>query len=172
MGKKKQKKKGRAAAAAELTREEAHEELVALEAIYGEDIALHEDGSSLGFTLRVVPHPGGCWPPARHGLQAASPGRRALQGCVASAFGVPSGGVSLITHTNQAVWLELNEHELSSSAWVCIVNLSLRLCRRGCRQLRGGHPGGQVRPHLAAQQPCLCWAFCSMPPGLCVHIAA
>lgn len=61
MGKKKQKKKGRAAAAAELTQEEAREELLALEAIFGEDIALREDGpgsAGLGFTLRVVPHPG------------------------------------------------------------------------------------------------------------------
>jgi hypothetical protein len=59
MGKQKKKgKKGRAAAAAELTREEAREELLALEAIFGEDITLHEDGAALGFTLRVVPHPG------------------------------------------------------------------------------------------------------------------
>ncbi|PSC69649.1 putative serine threonine-kinase GCN2 isoform B [Micractinium conductrix] len=59
MGKKAKKgKKGRAAAAAELTREEAREELLALEAIFGEDIALQQDGAALGFKLRVVPHPG------------------------------------------------------------------------------------------------------------------
>ncbi|KAL4429633.1 hypothetical protein ABPG77_008682 [Micractinium sp. CCAP 211/92] len=59
MGKKQKKKqKGRAAAAAELTREEAREELLALEAIFGEDITLREDGAGLGFALRVVPHPG------------------------------------------------------------------------------------------------------------------
>jgi hypothetical protein len=32
------------------------EEILALEAIYGEDFQLHEDG--IGFALKVVPHPG------------------------------------------------------------------------------------------------------------------
>lgn len=44
------------AAAAELTQEEAREELLALEAIYGEDLEVHEEG--LGFCLHVTPHPG------------------------------------------------------------------------------------------------------------------
>lgn len=33
-------------------------QLLALEAIFGEDITLREDGAALGFALRVVPHPG------------------------------------------------------------------------------------------------------------------
>lgn len=49
--------KKRAVAAAALAQEEAREELLALEAIFGEDLSVH-DGGSLGFNLRVVPHPG------------------------------------------------------------------------------------------------------------------
>lgn len=59
MGKTKKKVGGakkRAQAAAEMSQEEAREELLALEAIFGEDLAVHE--GSLGFSLRVVPHPG------------------------------------------------------------------------------------------------------------------
>lgn len=37
-------------------REDARDELVALEAIFGEDLEVHPDEQ--GFTLRVVPHPG------------------------------------------------------------------------------------------------------------------
>jgi translation initiation factor 2-alpha kinase 4 len=36
--------------------EEAREEMVALDAIFGADFAAHDDGR--GFDLRVVPHPG------------------------------------------------------------------------------------------------------------------
>ncbi len=56
MKKKKAKVKRRATAATQLSQEEAREELLALEAIFGEDLTVHE--GSLGFTLRVVPHPG------------------------------------------------------------------------------------------------------------------
>ena len=49
--------KKRAAAAAALNEEEIREELLALEAIFGEDLAVH-DGAGLGFSLHVVPHPG------------------------------------------------------------------------------------------------------------------
>jgi len=51
------KPKGRAAR--ELAREEAHEELLALEAIFGEDILVRAE--DLGFSLRIVPHPGERW---------------------------------------------------------------------------------------------------------------
>ncbi len=59
MGKGKKKGGGggkKKAAALELSQEEAREELLALEAIYGEDLAVHEEG--LGFSLHVTPHPG------------------------------------------------------------------------------------------------------------------
>lgn len=59
MGKGKKKGSGggkKKAAAAELSQEEAREELLALEAIYGEDLVVHEEG--LGFSLHVTPHPG------------------------------------------------------------------------------------------------------------------
>lgn len=36
--------------------EEVQEELVALQAIFGEDLTVHDDQK--GFSLRVVPHPG------------------------------------------------------------------------------------------------------------------
>lgn len=39
-------------------------QLLALEAIFGEDITLREDGAALGFALRVVPHPGAARRPA------------------------------------------------------------------------------------------------------------
>jgi translation initiation factor 2-alpha kinase 4 len=58
MGKKKKQSSKKRAAAAELAQEEAREELLALAAIYGEDIEVHEGHASLGFSLRVVPHPG------------------------------------------------------------------------------------------------------------------
>lgn len=38
--------------------EEAREELLALEAIFGDDLSPAHDGRALGFALRVVPHPG------------------------------------------------------------------------------------------------------------------
>ena len=61
MGRKQKKGGGaakrRAAAAAALNEEEIREELLALEAIFGEDLAVH-DGAGLGFSLHVVPHPG------------------------------------------------------------------------------------------------------------------
>lgn len=56
--KKKQGGKRRSAAVAALEQEEAKEELLALTAIFGEDIEVHEGHDSLGFTLQVVPHPG------------------------------------------------------------------------------------------------------------------
>lgn len=60
MGKGKKKGGGtggkKKAAASELSQEEVREELLALEAIYGEDLAVHEEG--LGFSLHVTPHPG------------------------------------------------------------------------------------------------------------------
>lgn len=56
MVKKKPAKKKKALAAQELDREEVRDELLALEAIYGEDFEARGDGS--GFSLRVVPHPG------------------------------------------------------------------------------------------------------------------
>lgn len=58
MGKGKKKGGGgkKKAAASEQSQEEAREELLALEAIYGEDLAVHEEG--LGFSLHVTPHPG------------------------------------------------------------------------------------------------------------------
>jgi hypothetical protein len=39
-----------------LSNVEQEEEMIALSAIYGADLELHEDGT--GFNLRVVPHPG------------------------------------------------------------------------------------------------------------------
>ncbi len=47
-----QRRQHRAAA----VKQEVAEEILALEAIYGEDFALHEDG--IGFALHIVPHPG------------------------------------------------------------------------------------------------------------------
>lgn len=38
--------------------EEAREELLALEAIFGDDLSPAQDGRGLGFALRVLPHPG------------------------------------------------------------------------------------------------------------------
>lgn len=58
MAKKKKQSSKRRAAASELAREEAREELLALAAIYGDDIDVHESHESLGFSLRAVPHPG------------------------------------------------------------------------------------------------------------------
>ena len=53
----KKKKKGqRRRAIKDLSQEEAREELLALQYIFGEDLVVHED--RLGFTLSIVPHPG------------------------------------------------------------------------------------------------------------------
>ena len=56
MKKKTKKGKKRVVQAEEFDREEVHDELLVLTAIFGEDLQIHE--SNAAFTLHVVPHPG------------------------------------------------------------------------------------------------------------------
>lgn len=56
MKKKTKKAKKRTIQTEEFDREEVHDELLVLTAIFGEDLQIHE--SNEAFTLHVVPHPG------------------------------------------------------------------------------------------------------------------
>ena len=58
MGKQKKKDNKRQAAARQLAQEEAREELLALQAIFCDDLTVHDTNDTLGFSLLVQPHPG------------------------------------------------------------------------------------------------------------------